>query len=126
MQGKLLFLILFFISGLAAQAQEVKSDSSTMGKTVTEDMNGAGADKHIKICTGMETTTIDLDSEEVGITGEARLYVYDLLGNVIFSKWCNFNENDCYELQLKNPGKGVYFIHITNGKENLTHKIILE
>ena len=118
MEEKLLyFFILFLILTILVKAQVNEVSTSHLKKIITEHIefnNDSLTDKSIKICTGTEQA-VDIYSEEVFITGNAWVYIYDLLGNIIISKMCVLEKKDCLELHIKDHCKGVYFLQITNG-----------
>ena len=130
MEEKLLcFFILFYISTILVKAQVNEVSTTHLKKIITEHIeinNDSLTDKSIKICTGTEVAAIDIDSEEVFITGNAWVYIYDLLGNIIISKMFFLEKKDCLELHIKDHCKGVYFLQITNGSESHTRKIVIE
>jgi hypothetical protein len=80
----------------------------------------------IPIYQGTESKTIIINNEDIPFLGNVNLYLYNLLGNIVMKKQRIVINAQSIELDLSQLSKGVYFLHITNGIESITKKIILD
>jgi hypothetical protein len=62
----------------------------------------------------------------VAFSGNLNIYMYDLLGNIIFYEKKFFEPGQCREIQLIQNRQGIFFLHITNGLESITKKIVIQ
>jgi hypothetical protein len=81
-------------------------------------------DHHILICYETKEPQ-DLQVLNIALSGNLNIYLYDVLGNLIFHDKCYFRQGQCEQLEISQGKQGIFFLYITNGPDSVTRKILL-
>jgi hypothetical protein len=123
-------LMALVFAGATIQAQEIQSVSKIFMTGYNEEKSSSvvndTCEKFMEICSRPEKSLTALEYNEFNISGSAWIFVYDMLGNVIFNQRCALVPGECEKINMKHLINGVYFLHITNGSTSITRKVVLD